>query len=53
MMWQCPKCSEYKLESFGEENKCNCKPYTIVDEDGEEHIVFSVSEWSAALKYAK
>lgn len=52
-MWQCQKCGDFKLDSFGEKNKCNCKPFTVVDEDGEDHEVFSISERQAALKYAE
>ena len=49
-MWKCTKCNEYR---FGNVIKCNCQPFTIIDEDGEEHEIYGISEEDAALKYAE
>ena len=50
MGWNCKKCNDYKLDNVVE---CHCQPFTVIDDEGEEHEVFSFSEWSAALKYAE
>ena len=49
-MWQCDKCKEHCLDSTEE---CTCKRFYVVDEDGEQSIVFAHDKESAALKFAK
>lgn len=46
----CEKCGEYILSAT---NKCNCRLFRIIDEDGEEHEFFAFDEKCAALKYAE
>ena len=50
-MWKCDKCGEYRFDSVP---KCNCKPFTIIDEDGEKYNeIYAIDEEDAALKYAE
>jgi len=49
-MWQCEKCKEYKC---GGVEKCNCKPFILIDMDGEEHEINAINEREAALMYAE
>ena len=50
-MWTCNKCGDYR---FNDVAKCHCHPFTIIDEDGEEHSdIYAMSAESAALKYAE
>ena len=48
-MGLCKKCGEYRLN----EGDCPCEAFTIIDENGEEHKIFAIAEYSAALKYAE
>lgn len=49
-MWKCEKCGEYRWSSV---EKCYCKHFVVVDEDGEDHDVQAMDEEGAALKYAQ
>jgi len=53
MLWRCPKCDDFKFSSDAKDQKCNCKSFNVVDEDGEEHEVYALYEEAAALKYAE
>jgi len=54
-MFQCEKCREFRFIEFGGKPvKCHCKPFTIIDEDGDEHeSVYAMDESGAARKYAE
>lgn len=45
---KCDKCNDY-----GWKQPCMCKPFDVIDEDGEEYTVYSLGEEDAALKFAK
>lgn len=47
---QCPFCGSFTLDFCG---ACNCRPFTITDEDGEECIRYANNEESAALDFAE
>ena len=47
-MWQCKKCNEWKRT-----DKCFCKEFKIINEDGDEYEVCACDERDAARKYAK
>ena len=47
----CKNCGDYNLYS-GTKN-CGCKPFTIIDEDGEEYSQHGMDEQDAAVKFAK
>jgi DNA-directed RNA polymerase subunit M/transcription elongation factor TFIIS len=50
----CEKCGELLFWRHGANTgECNCQPFTVVDEDGEEHKVNARSSEDAALKYAE
>ncbi len=47
---KCQRCNDY---SFNHLN-CKCKPFDIIDEDGEEHEpVYALDEQDAAVKFAE
>ena len=48
MMKLCDKCKDYTFA-----DTCGCEPYTVIDEDGDDHEVYAIGEHSAALKYAE
>jgi len=53
MEW-CDRCKEYRFLSFGnKDTECQCKEFTIIDEDGEEHTLYAIDDHSAALTYAE
>jgi len=47
-MFKCEICKEYKYEET-----CNCTLFIIVNDENEEHEIYSYDEESAALKYAE
>ncbi len=47
----CPKCNEWI--TLYPEYKCNCKPFTVINEVGDEYTVHAVDEKLAALAYAE
>ena len=49
-MWKCEKCGDYK---FDDSKTCNCKKYSVIDEVGDEHNEYALSEEDAAEKFAK
>lgn len=50
----CKKCGELLFWQHGENTgECNCQPFTIIDEDGEEHVVNARDAEDAALAYAE
>ena len=50
----CEKCGESKFLVFGEpETDCQCQPFLIIDEEGEEHTLHAYDEHDAAMKYAE
>ena len=50
MGWFCKNCGDYRFDSV---KKCHCKEFTVIDEDGEEHLVWGMTDEGAALKYAE
>lgn len=51
-MKQCERCKEWRSRRH-DDTECECKEFTVIDEDGEEHTVFANEEYLAALRYAK
>ena len=49
-MARCEKCEEW---NFYKDNICKCKPFSINDHEGEEHVVYAAYEEDAALKFAE
>lgn len=50
----CKKCGESIFMVFGKPDvDCECKPFCIVDENGEEHTIHAHDSKDAALKYAR
>jgi len=49
-MWLCPKCNKYKFSTV---KQCACKPFTVINEDGDEYEVYAMDKEDAALKYAE
>ncbi len=47
----CPKCNEWIY--FYPKNKCKCKPFTVINEDGDAYAVQAADEEAAALAYAE
>ena len=53
-MQKCKKCGEYTYVKFGDlYAECQCEPFIIINEDGDEYEIFSTSDHEAALKYAE
>ena len=44
----CDKCGNYSLDE-----RCPCVSFTVINEDGEEHKIFALSAYNAAIKYAQ
>jgi len=44
----CKRCNEFIFS-----DKCNCKQFSITDEDGDNYEIHAMSEEDAALKYAQ
>lgn len=52
MRWTCKNCKTTYY--FREQSKgCNCKKFTVVDAEGEEHIYYADFEREVAFKYAE
>ncbi len=49
-MWLCKKCKKYR---YSPADKCNCEPFTVINEEGDEYTVHAVDEKLAALAYAE
>lgn len=49
-MWKCEKCKEYRYDTV---KQCNCKSFTVVDEDGESQEIQAMDREGAALKFAE
>ena len=52
-MEMCKRCGDFIFDKYHSKPECSCKPFLIVDEDGEEHKVFGVNEDDVAMKYAE
>ena len=48
-MARCEKCKEYSWSG----KPCNCKPFQVIDEDGEEYEIYANHEEAAALEFAR
>ena len=50
MVWnRCPRCNDLVYGT----RQCQCEPFEIIDQDGDEHTVYAFDEWNAALAWAK
>lgn len=50
----CKKCGELLFWKHGSNtSECNCQPFSIIDEDGEEHKIYARDDENAAMKYAE
>ncbi len=49
-MWKCEKCGEIR---FDDSQTCDCKKFTVVDENGEDYNVQAICEEDAAIKHAE
>lgn len=45
----CEKCGEYLVLP----QRCNCKAFNIVDEEGESYEIYEFTNWDAAKKWAQ
>ena len=53
-MNKCSKCNEWRHDTFmGEPVVCQCKEFTVIDQDGDEYAVQAMNENGAALKFAE
>ncbi len=47
-MFKCDRCNEYKFK-----DSCDCELFIVIDDEGEEHDIYSHDEESAARKFAE
>lgn len=50
-MWWCTRCNEYHYNI--NKNDCPATAYVIIDQYEEEHTIYAMSEYDAAIKYAR
>lgn len=49
-MWCCDRCKEWRFDSF---DKCHCKEFNIVDDQGDLYTVWATGRYEAALAFAE